>query len=58
MPMIQTTLQVRILLAVTPTDFRNGIDDLAGVYRNILEQDPFSGYVFIFRNKIGTAPKT
>ncbi len=55
--MIQITPQMRILLAVTPTDFRKGIDGLAGVCRNILKQDPFSGYVFVFRNKPGTAIK-
>lgn len=55
--MIQITPQMRILLAVMPTDFRKGIDGLAGVCRNILKQDPFSGYVFVFRNKPGTALK-
>ncbi len=55
--MIQITPHMRILLAVTPTDFRKGIDGLAGVCRNILKQDPFSGYVFVFRNKPGTAIK-
>ncbi len=55
--MIQITPQMRILLAVTPADFRKGIDGLAGVCRNILKQDPFSGYVFVFRNKPGTSLK-
>jgi transposase len=55
--MIQITPQMRILLAVRPADFRKGIDGLAGVCRNILKQDPFSGYVFVFRNKPGTSLK-
>ncbi len=55
--MIQITPQMRIFLAVTPADFRKGIDGLAGVCRNILKQDPFSGYVFVFRNKPGTSLK-
>jgi len=55
--MIQIAPQMKILLAVTPTDFRKGIDGLAGVCRNVLKQDPFSGYVFVFRNKPGTALK-
>ena len=55
--MIQVTPQMRILLAVEPVDFRKGIDGLAGVCRAILESDPFSGHVFIFRNKRATAIK-
>jgi len=55
--MIQITPQMRILLAVKPADFRKGIDGLAGLCRNVLKQDPFSGYVFVFRNKPGTSLK-
>jgi len=49
--MIQITPQMRILVAVESVDFRKGIDGLAGVCRNTLGMDPFSGYVFVFRNK-------
>ena len=49
--MIQITPQMRILLAVEPVDFRNGIDGLAGVCRTRLGCDPFSGWLFIFRNR-------
>ncbi|RZB33755.1 MAG: transposase [Desulfobacteraceae bacterium Eth-SRB2] len=55
--MIQVTPQMRILLAVTPVDFRKGIDGLAAVCRQVLRTDPFTGYVFIFRNKRGNAIK-
>ncbi len=55
--MIQITPQMRILLAVEPVDFRKGIDGLAGVCKNVLESDPFSGYVFVFMNKKKTAIK-
>ena len=55
--MIQVTPQMRILLAAEPVDFRKGIDGLVGVCRNVLKTDPFSGYVFIFRNKRGSAIK-
>jgi transposase len=48
---------MRILLAVEPADFRKGIDGLAQVCRQVLKEDPFSGYVFIFRNKRATAVK-
>ena len=55
--MIQITPQMRILLAVDPVDFRKGIDGLAGSCK-LLELDPFSGYLFVFRNKSGTSIKT
>lgn len=55
--MIQVTPQMRIFLAVDPVDFRKGIDGLARVCREVLESDPFCGFVFIFRNKRGSAIK-
>jgi transposase len=55
--MIQITPQMRILLAAAPVDFRKGIDGLAAVCRNILDSDPFCGYVFVFMNKKKTAIK-
>ncbi len=55
--MIQVTPQMRILVAVKPVDFRRGIDGLARLARQALESDPFSGRVFVFRNRKGTAVK-
>ena len=55
--MIQITPQMRILVAVQPADFRKGIDGLAGVCRQVLQQDPLSGCVFVFRNRRATAIK-
>jgi len=55
--MIQITPHMRILLSVSPVDFRKGIDGLAQVCRFVLESDPFSGHVFVFRNRLGTALK-
>jgi transposase len=55
--MIQVAPQMRMLLAVQPADFRKGIDGLSQVCRKVLSSDPFSGYVFIFRNKRATAIK-
>lgn len=55
--MLQITPQMRILVAVQPQDFRKGIDGLAAVCRGILSQDPFSGCVFVFRNRRATAIK-
>ena len=55
--MIALTPQMRILVAVKPVDFRNGIDGLGGVCRRQLREDPLSGCVFVFRNRRGTAVK-
>ena len=55
--MIQITPQMRILLAVEAVDFRNGIDGLARVCKQQLQADPFSGGLFVFRNRRGTAIK-
>ena len=55
--MIQVTPQMRVLVAVQPADFRRGIDGLARTCRAALGSDPFSGTVFVFRNKRKTAVK-
>ncbi len=55
--MIQINPHMRLLLAVEPADFRKGIDGLAGLCRRVLDSDPFSGYVFVFRNRKATAIK-
>ncbi len=53
--MIQITPQMRILVAVEPVDFRKGIDGLARVCRQVLQNDPFCGALFVFRNRRGKA---
>ena len=55
--MIQIAPQMRILLAVAPVDFRNGIDGLARLCKIELKSDPFAGTMFVFRNRRGTAVK-
>ena len=55
--MIQITPHMKILLAVDPADFRKGIDGFAGLCKNVLKQDPFSGYLFVFINKARTSIK-
>ena len=53
--MIQITPQMRILVGVEAVDFRKGIDGLARVCREVLAADPFSGWLFVFRNRRQTA---
>lgn len=55
--MIQITPQMRILVAVEPADFRKGIDGLARLCKEALKRDPFTGGVFVFRNRRATAVK-
>jgi len=55
--LIQVTPQMRVLVAVEPVDFRKGIDGLAQIAKDVLARDPFSGSVFVFRNRRGTAIK-
>jgi len=55
--MIQVTAQMRILVAIEPADFRRGIDGLARMARQELGSDPFSGAMFVFRNRRATAVK-
>ena len=55
--MLQVTPQMRILVAVEPADFRKGIDGLARQCKDLLQEDPFEGAMFVFRNRRGTAIK-
>ncbi|MGE3425107.1 MAG: IS66 family insertion sequence element accessory protein TnpB [Dehalococcoidia bacterium] len=55
--MIQLTPQMRVLVAIEAIDFRKGIDGLAGAVRLALQEDPFSGTVFVFRNRRATTLK-
>ncbi|MEO6105467.1 MAG: IS66 family insertion sequence element accessory protein TnpB [Cyclobacteriaceae bacterium] len=41
----------RFYICTTPVDMRKGIDGLCGLVRHLLEDNPLSGYVFIFLNK-------
>ncbi len=51
--MLQIAPQMRILVAVDPVDGRKGIDSLAQLCREKLADDPFSGCLFVFRNRSG-----
>jgi transposase len=53
--MIQITAQMRVLVAIESVDGRKGIDSLARLCQEKLAEDPFSGCVFVFRSRSGTA---
>ena len=53
--MIQITPQMRVLVAIDSVDGRKGIDSLMRLCQDQLAEDPFSGCVFMFRSRSGTA---
>ena len=42
---------VRVWLAAAPLDMRKGFDTLAEAVRTVLELDPLSGHLFVFRSR-------
>jgi transposase len=55
--MLRITPHVRILVAIEPVDLRKGIDGLAQLCREKLQEDPFSGCLFVFRGRRARAVK-
>lgn len=55
--MLQITPQHQLFIAINPVDFRRGIDGLTSLCRKLWEENPFSGHLFIFRNRCGTSLK-
>ena len=49
--MLSLASTMRIFLAVEPTDMRKGFDGLFALVESVVEQDPFSGHLFLFRNR-------
>jgi transposase len=48
---------MRIMVAVESVDFRCGIDGLCRLCRQVLQDDPFSGAVFVFRSRSAASIK-
>ena len=49
--MLMLPTSVRIFLATGPADLRRSLDGLSALTKNILRKDPFSGHLFVFRNR-------
>jgi len=49
--MLQISPTTRIFICNQFVDFRKGIDGLASICRNKLDQDPYQGALFVFRNR-------
>ena len=55
--MLQLPPQSRIFVALSPVDFRKGIDGLTAVCRHELGENPLGGAVYVFRHRSGTTLK-
>ena len=51
--MIPVPSNTRVWLAAGVTDMRRGFNTLAAQAEKTLEQDPFSGHLFVFRGRRG-----
>ncbi|HEY0983981.1 IS66 family insertion sequence element accessory protein TnpB [Schlesneria sp.] len=49
--MLNLSRTVRVFLALQPTDMRKGFDGLLALVQNVIDQDPFSGHLLVFRNQ-------
>jgi transposase len=49
--MIVPPARLRVLIVTQTVDFRRGADGLVATVQKVLQQDPFSGTVFVFRSK-------
>lgn len=51
--MLSVPGQVKIFLAAAPADLRKSFDSLAALVQEVLQLDPLSGHLFVFRSKRG-----
>lgn len=51
--MIPLAAGTRVYLACRPVDLRKGFDGLSAQVATVLQGDPFSGHLFLFRGKRG-----
>jgi transposase len=48
---------VRIFVSTQPTNMHLSFDRLAALARDVIQQDPLSGHLFVFRNRAGDKVK-
>jgi transposase len=48
--MLSFSRTTRVFLATRPTDLRKGFDGLFALVEQVIQEDPFSGHLFVFRN--------
>jgi transposase len=55
--MLMPPPSVRVFVASVPVDLRRSFDSLAACTEQLLQQDPLSGHLFVFRNRPGDRVK-
>jgi transposase len=55
--MFNLSQSIRIFVCTRPVDMRLGFNGLFGMVQSLLEQDPLSGHLFLFRNARGNLIK-
>lgn len=55
--MLMPPPSVRVFVASVPVDLRLSFDSLAACTEQLLQQDPLSGHLFVFRNRPGDRVK-
>lgn len=50
--MLSLPPSVRVFFCLVPADMRRSFDGLALLAETVVRQDPFSGHLFVFRNRI------
>jgi transposase len=55
--MLTLPTTVRVFLCTRPTDMRRSFDGLSAMATEVIQQDPLSGHLFVFRNKNGSRLK-
>jgi transposase len=48
---------VRIFMAIAPTRMHLSFDRLAALARDVMREDPLSGHLFVFHNRVGDRVK-
>jgi transposase len=49
--MLSISRTTRVFIATEPTDMRKGFDGLFALVETVINEDPFSGHLFVFRNR-------
>jgi transposase len=49
--MLNISRTTRVFLATEPTDMRKGFDGLFAIVETVITEDPYSGHLFVFRNR-------
>ncbi len=49
--MLSLTGSLRVFVCAQPADMRRSFDGLCGMVEQIVQEDPLSGHLFVFRNR-------